>query len=155
MVPPFTWYIQFLDAKHEYENYILSDNFYVLLWDFHTVHIQGIFIIHLSINWFLCIISFKTLLPVYCFDSKIVPLQNNAGMLWCCFCICTPKRSFWRKNWIFSGTDVKYVYIVIPCKISPPLNCSHHILILKSILYTNIHSAADDPSKDGQHVYYT
>lgn len=51
-------------------------------------------------------------------------------MLWCCFCLCTPKRSFWRKNWIFSGTDVKYVYIVIPCKISPPLNFSYTLVFI-------------------------
>lgn len=72
-----------------------------------------------QLNLFSCSV-FKLYIPLYCIDPKIVRLQNNAGMLWCCFCLCTPKRSFWRKDWIFSGTDGKYMYILIPCKISSP-----------------------------------
>lgn len=60
-------------------------------------------------------------------------------MLWCCFCLCTPKRSFWGKNWIFSGTNVKYMYmyIVIPSKLSSvSLNFSHHI---HNVIINHIH----------------
>lgn len=49
----------------------------------------------------------------------------------CCdvaFAYAHQREAFGEKIGSFQVyTDVKYMYIVIPCKISPPLNFSHHI----------------------------